>query len=152
MASQPQPTTVPPTTNGRTPHTTRVRLPLDFGSQAAPSSGSAPRAAGQNGTLRSVGRFLMLAANPIRAQKAAVGGLLTTVIAGGVWYVLSWVVAPATKQMHVHTPFGSRVVSVAISRWPWAVAIACVLGSVLILIAGIRLQLKRDSSPRSTAI
>jgi hypothetical protein len=96
--------------------------------------------------LRGLGRFLALAIHPIPRWTGAVSGLMTGLFAGGLWAVLSFVVAAGSRQVHVKTPFGPRTVQVAINRWPQAVAIAFILATVLLLIAGVRLQMKRDAS------
>jgi hypothetical protein len=116
----------------------------DLETRPSPATARTPAARGGESTLRSAGRFLALAANPFRLKMAALGALLTVIVGGGIWAVLSWVIAPATRHMDVKTPFGMHSVTVAISRWPWAIAFACVIGGVLILIAGIRLQRLHD--------
>jgi hypothetical protein len=136
MTSHETSTTSPLTTSGRRPHTTRRHARRT----------SELRASAKAPVLGSAGRFLALVANPFRAANRLVGGLLTAALAGGIWVFLTLAVVPTQKHLSVQTPVGPHAVTEHISRWPGAVALACVIGTVLILIAGIRLQLMRDRS------
>jgi hypothetical protein len=129
-----RPATPRPATRSRTTRQNRS------GSSARP----APMAATQAGTLRGIGRFVALAANPVGVSNRAVGRLLTALVVGGIWTGLAWFVAPATKHVTAHTPNGTHELTVGLSRWPSAIAIACVLGMILMLIAGVRLQRSHD--------
>lgn len=129
------------TTRGRRLRQEARRAPV--GAPTAASATTAPTTA--PGILQSTGRFLALAAHPIRAIPGVIGALVTGLLAGGIWAVMTFAIAPSVKHVTAQTPFGAHDVTVSISRWPWGIAFACVLASVLILIAGIRLQRMRDA-------
>ena len=99
------------------------------------------------GLVRSAGRFLALAARPVRVGNEAVSVLLSALVFGGLWAGLTFVAAPGVRHVTAQTPFGPHELTVAVSRVPWGIAIACVLGAARLLIAGIRVT--RDAARRS---
>jgi hypothetical protein len=110
------------------------------GSKKSALMAAAPPVSG----VRSAGRFLAFATQPVRVLNGAVSSVLTLLTVGGIWAFLTFAVLPDTRHVTAQTPFGAHSLTVPMSRLPGAIAIAVGLCAILLLIAGTRLQLRAD--------